>query len=72
MGGCRGGVSVPRHTTTVIPVSPRLFLKSDALCQVVWLWRIIWEMDEPSRAKLLRFVTGTSALPPVSHTRDLR
>ena len=28
------------------------------------LWRVVGGMDQPTRAKLLRFVTGTSALPP--------
>ena len=31
-----------------------------------FFWAVVAEMGEESRAKLLRFVTGTSALPAVS------
>eukprot|EP01052_Picozoa_sp_SAG31_P008422 SAG31_NODE_425_length_15822_cov_10.580758_7_plen_332_part_00 len=31
---------------------------------ILRFWRAVRHMDQPTRAKLLRFVTGTSALPP--------
>ena len=34
-------------------------------------WQAVHEMSEESRAKLLRFVTGTSALPAVRFTRHI-
>lgn len=30
-------------------------------------WQVVEEMEDDGKAKLLRFVTGTSALPPVRH-----